>query len=132
MYKNTVKYTVYAVKRVLLSYQERCYKCVEGIFSHSLTCTKKLNASPHLPCVLHVLWCDPGNSFCVNILKIQEFSICQGGKNGNLAACILSFHVSSGYQPSATTISETFRPGLRRQVKSIAQKLENTSRLRPR
>ena len=35
-------------------------------------------------------------------------------------------------QPSATTISLTFRPGFRRQVKSMAQKLLNTSRLRPR
>ena len=34
--------------------------------------------------------------------------------------------------PSDTTISFSSRPGFRRQVKSIAQKLLNTSRFRPR
>ena len=94
MYKNTVEHSLYAIKRILLSYKERCYKCVEGIVSQFLACAKKLDTSAHFSCVFHILWCDLCNSFCINIFKIQEFSICQRGKNGNLTACVLSFHVS--------------------------------------
>ena len=36
-----------------------------------------------------------------------------------------------GHYPSDTTISDTCRPGFLRQVKSMAQKLENTSRFLP-
>ena len=93
MHKYCVKHIIYAVKRALLAHQERSYHCIESI-SNPAACCKKFDGHAKLFGIFHICRCDLCNSFCINILVIQEFSICQRGKNGNLTACVLSFHIS--------------------------------------
>jgi len=76
VYKYCVEYIIYTVERALLSYQERRYHRIEGI-SNSAACGKKFNGHAKFFRIFHVCRCDLCDSFCINILVIQEFSVCK-------------------------------------------------------
>ena len=96
MDKYCIEYVIYAVKRAALTYQERCYHCVERIVSDLAAGTEKFDRHVKFFCVLHILWCDLGDSFGINILVIQEFTVCQRRKDRDLTACIISLYIAVG------------------------------------
>ena len=107
MYENTVKHTVYTVKRVILSNKEWCHNCIEAV-SDSSARAKKLDASSHLSCILHIFRSDLCDALCINILIIQEFTICQRGKDGNLTAGILALFACASFKTVSKSAPSVF------------------------
>ena len=89
VHKYCIKHIIYTVKRATLRYH-----CIERI-SDPAACGKKLDSHAKLFCIFHICRCDLCDSFCINILVIQEFSVCKWRKDGDLTACVSTSYVCS-------------------------------------
>ena len=93
MYKYCIKHIIYTVKRAVLAEHKRCYHCITGSVCQSAAGSKKFDGSAKLCSILHIFRCDFCNSLCINIFKIKIPLISKRGKDCDLTACIVSFHV---------------------------------------
>ena len=95
VHKDRVEHIIDAVKRIFIVHQEGRHHCIAA-FRQIFAGGEELDLSVDRPRVIHILRRDPGDAFRVDFFIIDEFPIGQGGKDGDLAAGVVAFHIGGG------------------------------------
>ena len=92
MHKNRIEYSVYAVKRIISIHKMRSHHCDHAVIRHTAG-SKQLDRFLHRFCIGDLCRRNFCDALCINIRKINAFSISKGRKDRDLAAGIMPLHI---------------------------------------